>query len=398
MRWWARSPTFFSVSREAYRKEGKQMRIGVPKEIKTHEYRVGLTPGSVRELVQRGHEVVIEAGAGDGIGASDRVYEQAGASILLTADDVFATADMIVKVKEPLAPERARLREGQILFTYLHLAADKLLTTELIESGAICIAYETVTGAGGILPLLLPMSEIAGRMSIQAAASCLEKSRNGMGVLLGGAVGVEPANVLILGGGIVGSNAASMALGLGASVTVIDSSMPVLRGLNARFGHALRTVFSTRDSVVRLIREADVVIGGVLLRGAAAPRLISAADVKAMKPGSVLVDVAIDQGGCAETSQPTTHADPTYVVDDVVHYCVANMPGAVARTSAYALNNATLPFTVELAEHGAEEAMRRNPHLRQGLNIYQGKLTQPEVARGLRVDFTEMDALLGEAA
>lgn len=374
------------------------MRVGIAKEIKTHEYRVGLTPGSVEELTRRGHEVMVETGAGLGVGAADDDYERAGARIAPDADAVFGEAELVVKVKEPLAEERRRLRAGQTLFTYLHLAADPVLTAEVVDSGATAIAYETVTAPGGGLPLLTPMSEIAGRMSIQAAASCLEKSKGGMGVLLGGAVGVEPAKVVILGGGIVGSNAAAMALGLGASVTIVDSSIPVLRSLNARFGSSLTTIFSTRDAVARLLREADVVVGGVLLPGAAAPRLITAEDVRDMKDGSVLVDVAIDQGGCAETSRPTTHTDPCYIVDGVVHYCVANMPGAVARTSAHALNNATLPFVLALAELGSREALRRDEHLRRGLHAHNGQLTQPDVARDLGLDFTAPDAALAQAA
>jgi alanine dehydrogenase len=367
------------------------MRIGVPKEIKVHEYRVGLVPAAVAELTARGHEVLVESGAGLGIGAADADYEAAGAAILIDADAVFDAAELVVKVKEPLAEERRRLRPGQALFTYLHLAADRTLTTELVESGATAIAYETVTAPGGGLPLLAPMSEIAGRMSIQAAASCLEKSRGGM-------VGVEPAEVVILGGGIVGSNAAAMALGLGASVTVLDTSMQVLRALNARFGHALKTVFSTRDAVAKLVRSADVVVGGVLVPGAAAPRLIRAEDVAAMRPGSVLVDVAIDQGGCAETSRPTTHAEPTYTVHGIVHYCVANMPGAVARTSAIALNNATLPYVIALADKGVDEALRADEHLRRGLNVYAGRLTQADVARDLHLDHAAPDVALARAA
>ena len=373
------------------------MRIAVPKETKTHEYRVGLTPGSVAELVARGHEVTVETGAGLGVGATDDLYRAAGAAIAPDADATFAAGELIVKVKEPLAPERARLKPHQTLFTYLHLAADRDLTVELMDSGATCIAYETVTAADGSLPLLAPMSEVAGRMSVQAAAGCLERSRGGMGKLLGGAVGVEPCEVVILGGGIVGSNAAAMALGLGANVTVVDRSMPVLRALNARFGSRLKTAFSTVDTIDRLVTGADVVIIGVLVAGAAAPKLVTASHVRAMKPGSVIVDVAIDQGGGAETSRPTTHADPTYIVDGVVHYCVANMPGAVAHTSAEALNNATLPFVVKLAELGTDAALAADPHLARGLNIRAGKLTQPDVARDLAIDFTASDLALKAA-
>jgi alanine dehydrogenase len=357
------------------------MKIGVPKEIKTHEYRVGLTPASVSDLATRGHEVFVQASAGLGIGASDYDYIKAGARIVPDAATVFAAGELIVKVKEPLAAERALLRPNHTLFTYLHLAADRVLTDELVASGATSIAYETVTAATGGLPLLAPMSEIAGRMSIQAAATSLEKSCGGMGILLGGAVGVEPGEVVILGGGIVGSSAAAMALGLGASVTVIDRSMPVLRSLNARFGDRLKTVFSTPDAVRRLVRNADVIVIGVLIPGAAAPKLVTKDDVHAMRSGSVIVDVAIDQGGGAETSKPTTHSDPVYIVDDVVHYCVANMPGAVARTSALALNNATLPFVVELADLGTNAALAGNPHLRQGLSTQGGKLVAEEVVR-----------------
>ena len=370
------------------------MLVGVPKEIKVHEYRVGLTPNSVSELTQRGHQVLIQTQAGAGIGAMDADYEMAGAKIAPDAASVFSQADMVVKVKEPLESERKLLKPGQTLFTYLHLAADKILTEEMLASGAIGIAYETVTAPGGGLPLLAPMSEVAGRMSIQAAAHSLEKSSGGMGALLGGVVGVAPAKVLVLGGGIVGSNAIAMAMGLGADVTVVDSSIAVLRSLSARFGLALKTAVSTREGVARLLRESDAVVIGVLIPGAAAPRLITAEDVKAMKPGSVIVDVAIDQGGGAETSRPTTHSDPTYVVDGVVHYCVANMPGAVARTSTYALNNATLPFVLQLADLGAMEALRRNKHLADGLNIFKGKLTEANVAKDLGLTYTPKESLL----
>lgn len=370
------------------------MLVGVPKEIKVHEYRVGLTPASVAELTGRGHQVLVETGAGVGIGASDQDYRAVGAEIAVGAADVFGTADMVVKVKEPLAPERKLLRPGQTLFTYLHLAADKVLTQEMLASGAIGIAYETVTASGGGLPLLAPMSEVAGRMAIQAAAHSLEKSQAGMGVLLGGVVGTEPAKVLVLGGGIVGSNAIAMAMGMGADVTVVDQSIPVLRNLTARFGLALKTAVSTRETVARLLRQADAVIIGVLVPGAAAPRLITAQDVSAMKPGSVIVDVAIDQGGGAETSRPTTHSDPTYVVDGVVHYCVANMPGAVARTSTYALNNATLPFVLQLADLGTMAALKFNRHLLDGLNIFKGALTEPSVARDLGLTHTNKESVI----
>jgi alanine dehydrogenase len=368
------------------------MLIGVPKEIKVHEYRVGLTPASVAELISRSHQVLLQSGAGDGIGAHDADYAALGAKIVPDAEAVFSEADMIVKVKEPLPSERKMLRPGQVLFIYL--AADHVLTREMLASGAVGIAYETVTAPQGGLPLLAPMSEVAGRMSIQAAATALQKSSNGMGVLLGGAVGVEPAKVLVIGGGIVGSNAIEMALGLGADVTVVDSSITVLRSLAGRFGTGLKTAVSTKAMIARLVRQADAVIIGVLLPGGAAPKLISAADIKAMKPGSVIVDVAIDQGGGAETSRPTTHTDPTYVVDGVVHYCVANMPGAVARTSTYALNNATLPFVIQLADRGAALAMKENPFLAAGLNVYKGKLTEPHVANDLGLPYTSREAVL----
>jgi alanine dehydrogenase len=374
------------------------MLIGVPKEIKPQENRVGLIPACVRELTRRGHEVIVEQGAGQGIGATDAHYRNAGARIEADVDTLFRAAELIVKVKEPLQVERKRLRRGQALFTYLHLAADKVLTDEVVQSGATSIAYETVTSPEGGLPLLAPMSEIAGRMSVQAAANCLETHHRGKGVLLGGAVGVEPSNVVILGGGIVGSNAASMALGLGASVTVVDRSAHVLRALNARFGDRLKTAFPFRETISRLLETADCVIIGVLVPGAAAPRLVLASDLKTMKPGSVLVDVAIDQGGGAETSRPTTHAEPTYVIDDIVHYCVANMPGAVARTSTYALNNATLPFVLDLADMGVEKALRTNVHLRRGLNAYRGELTNDDVAHALGLTARAPESALAEAA
>ncbi len=332
------------------------MLIGVPKEIKNHEYRVGMVPGSVRELTQHGHQVVVETLAGSGIGFSDADYVAAGAKVLGTAAEVFAQADMIVKVKEPQAIERARLREGQVLFTYLHLAPDLPQTEGLIKSGATCIAYETVTANNGGLPLLAPMSEVAGRMSIQAGATALQKANGGRGMLLGGVPGVAPAKVVILGGGVVGANAALMAVGMGARVIVMDRNVDVLRRLVAQFGTRIEPVFSSHDAVEAAVLTADLVIGGVLIPGAAAPKLVSAAMVKRMKPGAAVVDVAIDQGGCFETAHATTHADPTYIVDDVVHYCVANMPGAVPRTSTFALNNATLPFILELATKGANAA------------------------------------------
>jgi alanine dehydrogenase len=356
------------------------MLIGVPKEIKNHEYRVGLTPSSVRELTGHGHKVLIEHNAGAGIGAADHVYEKAGAQIAANAADVFARADMIVKVKEPQAVECAMLRPGQVLFTYLHLAPDPEQCTALMKSGAICIAYETVTQPGGGLPLLAPMSEVAGRMAIQAGAYCLEKAHGGMGVLLGGVAGVAPAKIVILGAGVVGTNAAQMAVGTGAQVVVIDRSVEALRRTDRMFNGRVTTMFSNRDNVEQQVLSGDLVIGGVLIPGAAAPKLITKEMVAGMKPGSVIVDVAIDQGGCAETAHATTHAEPTYVVDNVVHYCVANMPGGVPRTSAYALNNATLPFTLQLANLGWQKALAADVHLRAGLNVCKGKVTYKEVA------------------
>ncbi len=370
------------------------MKIGVPKEVKVHEYRVGLTPSSVRELVALGHEVVVERDAGAGIGAGDAVYEKAGARILADADAVFAAADMIVKVKEPQPAEIARLRPGQILFTYLHLAPDPEQCRGLMASGAVCIAYETVTQPGGGLPLLAPMSEVAGRMAVQAGAYCLEKAHGGMGVLLGGVAGVPPAKIAILGAGVVGSNAAQMAVGSGAVVVVIDRSIEALRRIDRLLGARAITVFSNRDNVEHHVLTADLVIGGVLVPGAAAPKLVTRSHVAQMKPGAVVVDVAIDQGGCFETSRATTHADPTYLVDHVVHYCVANMPGAVPRTSTYALNNATLPFTLQLAELGWKKALKANAHLKAGLNVCEGKVTYREVAEALGHPFHEPDSLL----
>lgn len=356
------------------------MIIGVPKEIKNHEYRVGMVPASVRELVNHGHQVIVETDAGMGIGFTNEDYTQAGAEILATAADVFAKADMIVKVKEPQAVERAMLREDQILFTYLHLAPDLPQTEDLVKSKAICIAYETVTDARGGLPLLAPMSEVAGRMSIQAGAQALEKSNHGRGMLLGGVPGVEAAKVVVIGGGMVGRSAAQMAVGMGADVVVLDRNIDVLRALDAQFGNKVKAIYSTADALEKHVLEADLVIGGVLIPGAAAPKLVTADHIKAMKPGSAIVDVAIDQGGCIATSKATTHADPTYIVDEVVHYCVANMPGAVARTSTMALNNATLPFVIALANKGGKQAMLDDPHLLNGLNVCQGKVTYKSVA------------------
>ena len=371
------------------------MRIGVPKEIKNREYRVGLTPAAARELASRGHEVIVETMAGDAIGLSDDMYVRAGARIFSTAAEIFDAADMIVKVKEPQAAEIKRLRKGQTLFTYLHLAPDPEQTRGLLESGAIAIAYETVTDARGGLPLLAPMSEVAGRMSIQAGAHSLEIAQGGRGMLLGGVPGVPAAKVVILGGGVVGTNAARMAMGLEAHVTILDVSLPRLNELDLQFGAMLNTIYSTIDSIEESVVSADLVIGGVLLPGAAAPKLITEKMVKQMKKGSVIVDVAIDQGGCAETSHATTHDAPTYLVHDVVHYAVANMPGGVARTSTFALNNATLPFTLALAELGPEQAMRKNSHLRAGLNVYKNTLTYKAVAEAQNLPYRSAEAVLG---
>jgi alanine dehydrogenase len=370
------------------------MRIGVPKEIKVHEYRVGLTPAAVRELTSRGHQVLVETLAGDAIGLTDDHYRRVGATIVSNADEVFASAEMIVKVKEPQAAEIRRLRPGQTLFTYLHLAPDPEQTKGLLASGAIAIAYETVTDAHGGLPLLAPMSEVAGRMSVQAGARCLEMEAGGRGMLLGGVPGVAAAKVVVLGGGVVGTNAIRMAIGLEAHVTVLDISLARLNELDFRFGATLNTIYSTIDAIEAQVVHADLVIGAVLVPGAEAPKLISEKIVKQMKKGSVIVDVAIDQGGCAETSRPTTHAHPTYKVHDVVHYCVANMPGAVARTSTFALNNATLPFTLALAELGPERAMSQNPHLRAGLNIYRGALTYKAVADAQKLSHARAEEVL----
>lgn len=370
------------------------MILGVPKEIKTHEYRVGMVPAAVKEVVSHGHSVYIETQAGSGIGFSDQDYIDAGAQILPTAANVFAESEMIVKVKEPQAIERAMLREGQILFTYLHLAPDSAQTEDLIRSKAICIAYETVTDNHGRLPLLAPMSEVAGRMSIQAGAFALEKSRGGRGMLLGGVPGVEPAKVVIIGGGVVGNNAAQMALGLQADVVILDRNIDVLRQLDVQFNGKLKTVYSTNDAIERHVLEADLVIGGVLVVGAAAPKLVTAEMIKKMKPGAAIVDVAIDQGGCVATSHATTHDKPTYIVDDVVHYCVANMPGAVARTSTVALNNATLPYIVELANNGYQKALQNNPHLLNGLNVYRGHVTCKSVAQALDLPYVSAASIL----
>jgi alanine dehydrogenase len=370
------------------------MRIGVPKEVKVLENRVGLTAGSVRELVHHGQTVVVEHNAGQGIGMDDEAYRKAGAEIARTAAEVFAAADMIIKVKEPQEAERRMLREEQVLFTYLHLAPDPEQAKDLIASGSVCIAYETVTSPSGGLPLLAPMSEVAGRMAVQAGAYYLEKPHGGLGVLLGGVPGVDPAKVVILGGGVVGSHACHIALGMGAEVWVLDRNVEVLRALWRQFGRPLNTVYSTHDAVEQHVSSADLVIGGVLIPGASAPKLVSRALIARMKPGSVVVDVAIDQGGCFETSRPTTHADPVYVVDGVTHYCVANMPGGVPRTSTFALNNATLPFVLALASKGWKKALADDPHLKNGLNVAAGKVTCKPVADALGYKYVAPETVM----
>ncbi|MDE0096356.1 MAG: alanine dehydrogenase [Gammaproteobacteria bacterium] len=370
------------------------MQIGVPKEIKNHEYRVGLTPTSVREMVKHGHRVVVETDAGIGIKRSDEEYRNSGAEIVDTAAEVFERAEMIVKVKEPQAVERAMMREGQILYTYLHLAPDPDQTRDLVGSGATCIAYETVTSPLGGLPLLAPMSKVAGRMSIQAGAYCLEHPHGGLGMLLGGVPGVDPAKVVVLGAGVVGTHATHIAVGMGADVWVLDNNSDALDRHWQMFRRSTNTVFSTADTLEQHVLGADLVIGGVLVPGAEAPKLVTREMVANMKPGSVIVDVAIDQGGCCETSRPTTHAEPTYTVNDVVHYCVANMPGGVPRTSTFALNNVTLPFALELADLGAREALMSNPHLRNGLNVHAGKVTYKPVAEELGYDYVPADEAL----
>ncbi len=364
------------------------MHIGVPKEIKVREYRVGLTPTSVREITAQGNKVLVETGAGEGIGSTDDDYIRAGAEIARTASEIFAKAEMIVKVKEPQAVERAMLRPGQVLFTYLHLAPDPEQTRDLMKSGATCIAYETVTSPSGSLPLLAPMSEVAGRMAVQAGAYFLEKAHGGHGVLIGGVPGVDPAKVVVIGGGVVGTHAVDVALGLGGNVWVLDRNVDVLRRLWAQFGRELNTATSTRDALDRHLSDADLVVCGVLIAGAAAPKLITREHVRNMKKGSVIVDVAIDQGGCAETSRPTTHDDPTFVVDGVIHYCVANMPGGVPKTSAHALNNATLPFVMALAAKGWKRALAEDRHLLNGLNVWDGKVTCEPVAQALGLPYS----------
>jgi alanine dehydrogenase len=370
------------------------MIVGVPKEIKNHEYRVGLTPPSVRELTSRGHEVLVQKNAGAEIGLADEQYIAAGAQMIDTAKEIFARAEMIVKVKEPQPGECAMLGEGQILYTYLHLAPDPEQTAALVKSGAVCIAYETITGAGGGLPLLAPMSEVAGRMAIQAGAAHLEKSKGGMGLLLGGVPGVAAGHIVIIGAGVVGTNAMQMAVGTGARVTVLDKSIERLRQLDLVYGNRISTQYSNAHSIEEAVLSADLVIGGVLVPGAAAPKLVTRDMISRMKPGAVVVDVAIDQGGCFETSHATTHADPTYVVDGVVHYCVANMPGAVARTSTFALNNATIGHAIALAGKGWQKALADDPHLRNGLNVCKGKVTYEAVARDLGYEYTPAEGLL----
>jgi alanine dehydrogenase len=365
------------------------MRVAVPREIKNNEFRVGLTPSSVHELCAHGHELRVQAGAGAAIGLSDAAYQRAGAELAASAEELFAWADMVVKVKEPQPAECRMLRPGQILYTYLHLAPDPEQTRALVDSGAVCVAYETITGPGGGLPLLAPMSEVAGRMAVQAGAAHLEKSKGGMGLLLGGVPGVAPAQVLILGAGVVGTNAMQMAVGLGARVTVVDRNVDRLRQLDLVYGNRIATVFSTAHAIDEHLVHADLVIGGVLIPGAAAPKLVSRAMVSRMKPGAVVVDVAIDQGGCFETSHATTHADPTYLVDGVIHYCVANMPGAVPRTSTFALNNATLGHALALADKGWQRAAAEDVHLRAGFNVVEGRVTHEAVAQDLGYDWID---------
>jgi alanine dehydrogenase len=371
------------------------MLIGVPKEIKNHEYRIGLTPAGARELIANGHSVMVQRNGGASIGLTDELYEKAGAEIVDNPEEIFARADMIIKVKEPQPGECAMLREGQLLYTYLHLAPDPQQTAGLVKSGCTAIAYETVTDRKGGLPLLAPMSEVAGRMSIQAGAHALEKAQGGSGVLLGGVPGVKPAEVLVIGGGVVGIHAARMAMGMNAEVTILDRSLDRLRYLDELYGDRLTTVYSTRDAIEERLPFVDLVIGAVLIPGAAAPKLISRAQLSMMRPGSVLVDVAIDQGGCFETSKATTHQNPTYEVDGIIHYCVANMPGGVARTSTFALTNATLPFAVQLANKGPRQAMLDDPHLLNGLNVHAGKVTYEAVAGDLGYDYVPAAQALG---
>jgi len=372
----------------------KAMQIAVPKEIKNHEYRVSLTPTGARELVSHGHVVTLQAGAGEGAGFADATFEAAGARLETDVARLWDDAELILKVKEPQAEEVARLNAGQTLFTYLHLAAEESLTRALMESGATCIAYETVTDRQGGLPLLAPMSTVAGRMAIQAGAHSLEKAQGGSGVLLPGVPGVAPARVAVIGGGVVGENAARMALGLGAEVRVLDTSIPRLETLDDRYQGRMKTVFSTADAIDEAVRECDLIVGAVLIPGAAAPKLITREMLAEMKPGSVLVDVAIDQGGCFETSRATTHTDPSYIVDGIVHYCVANMPGAVARTSTQALTNATLPFVIALADKGWQQALADDTHFAAGLNVHAGQVTYQAVAEAFGPEYVAPDKLL----
>jgi alanine dehydrogenase len=371
------------------------MRVGVPKEIKPQENRAGLTPPAVHELVRHGHEVLVQAGTGEGIGCDDAQYATAGARIVPNAAAVFAEAEMVVKVKEPQPAEIAMLRRGQVLFTYLHLAPDEAQTRGLMASGCTAIAYETITDAQGRLPLLAPMSEVAGRMAVQVGAVALQRPNGGRGVLLGGVPGVAPGKVVVLGGGVVGTHAAKMAVGIGADVTILDKSLPRLRELDDLFGGRVKVLYASSAEVEHSALGADLVVGAVLVTGAAAPKLLTRAQVARMQPGAVLVDVAIDQGGCFETSRPTTHAEPTYVVDGVVHYCVANMPGGVPRTSTWALNNATLPFTLALAGKGWRKACHEDPHLRQGLNVHDGQLTYQAVGEALSLPWVSAARVLG---
>ncbi len=370
------------------------MKVGVPKEIKTLEFRVGMTPAGVGELVHDGHDVVVETNAGAGIGMTDADYEKAGASIEQSPEKIFEAADMIVKVKEPQLHECAMLHKDQVLFTYLHLAADRAQTEALVKSGTTAIAYETVTADGGSLPLLTPMSEVAGRLSIQAGAFSLQKANGGRGVLLGGVPGVAPGKVVVIGGGVSGLNAADMAVGLGADVTILDRSVPRLRQIDDIFGGRVTTVYSTKAAITHLMTDVDLVVGAVLVAGAAAPKLVTAEHVKTMRNGAVMVDISIDQGGCFETSRPTTHAEPTYVVDGVVHYCVTNMPGAVPRTSTFALTNVTLQFVKNLANYGWREALSRDQHLANGLNVHAGHINHEAVAKDLGYSYqSATDAL-----
>lgn len=370
------------------------MKIGIAKEIKNHEYRIGLSPASAMELIRNGHEVTISTGAATGIGLSDDDYTAVGAKIAPSNEQIFAESEMIIKVKEPQPDECKQLSNGQLLFTYLHLAPDPVQTELLLESGVTAVAYETVTGPNNSLPLLAPMSEVAGRLAAQAGAHCLEKAQGGLGVLMGGVPGTEPAKVLVIGGGVVGQNAAYVAAGMGAEVTILDRSVPKLRELDAFFQGRAKCLYSTSEALERFAAEADLLIGAVLIPGASAPKLVTRDIIKTMKSGAVMVDVAIDQGGCFETSKATTHQDPTFVVDDVVHYCVANMPGAVPKTSTYALNNATLPFAISLANQGWRKAMQNDPHLLNGLNVHEGKLTYEAVAKAQGLEFTDPNSLI----